>query len=111
MKIAIAGTGYVGLSNAVVLAQHHEVVALDINPVKVELINQRRSPIVDPEISDYLAANDLDLRATSDPAEAYTDAQWIVIATPTDYDTETNFFDTSSVEAVLADVLDINPRA
>ncbi|WP_131106293.1 nucleotide sugar dehydrogenase [Ornithinimicrobium sufpigmenti] len=111
MKIAIAGTGYVGLSNAVVLAQHHEVVALDINPAKVELINQRRSPIVDPELSHYLATNNLDLRATTDPAEAYTDAQWIVIATPTDYDTENNFFDTSSVEAVLADVAAINPAA
>ncbi|QFG70016.1 nucleotide sugar dehydrogenase [Ornithinimicrobium pratense] len=111
MKIAIAGTGYVGLSNAVVLAQNHEVVALDINPAKVELINQRQSPIVDTELTDYLATNNLDLRATTDPAQAYTGADWVVIATPTDYDTETNFFDTSSVEAVLADVLDINPRA
>jgi UDPglucose 6-dehydrogenase len=111
MKIAIAGTGYVGLSNAVVLAQHHEVVALDINPAKVELINARRSPIVDPELSDYLATNNLNLRATTDPAAAYADADWVVIATPTDYDTETNFFDTSSVEAVLADVLAINPDA
>jgi UDPglucose 6-dehydrogenase len=111
MKIAIAGTGYVGLSNAVVLAQHHEVVALDINPGKVELINQRRSPIVDPELSEYLAGNDLDLRATTDPAQAYTDAAWVVIATPTDYDTETNFFDTSSVEAVISDVAAINPAA
>jgi UDPglucose 6-dehydrogenase len=111
MKIAIAGTGYVGLSNAVVLAQHHEVVALDIDPAKVEMINARRSPIVDPELSEYLATNHLDLRATTDPADAYQGARWVVIATPTDYDTESNFFDTSSVEAVLADIAATNPGA
>ncbi|WP_122261734.1 nucleotide sugar dehydrogenase [Ornithinimicrobium cerasi] len=111
MKIAIAGTGYVGLSNAVILAQHHEVVALDINAEKVALINDRISPIVDPELEDYLAHNHLGLRATTDPADAYAGAQVVVIATPTDYDTETNFFDTSSVEAVLASVLEHAPRA
>src|SRR5690554_3070115 len=109
MKIAVAGTGYVGLSNAVVLAQHHEVVALDIDPEKVSLINQRRSPIVDPELEDYLANNGLALRATTDPAQAYEGAQVVVVATPTDYDTETNFFDTSSVEKVLVDVLSHAP--
>ncbi|MFK5583162.1 MULTISPECIES: nucleotide sugar dehydrogenase [unclassified Serinicoccus] len=111
MKIAIAGTGYVGLSLAVVLSQHHEVVALDIDPAKVALLGQRLSPIHDPEISDYLATRELDLRATTDPEDAYTGADWVVIATPTDYDTETNFFDTRSVETVLADVLRINPSA
>ncbi len=111
MKIAVAGTGYVGLSNAVVLAQHHDVVALDINEAKVELINARRSPIVDPELEDYLANNHLGLRATTDPADAYEGAQVVVIATPTDYDTETNFFDTSSVEKVLVDVLAHAPEA
>ncbi|TQM90280.1 UDPglucose 6-dehydrogenase [Ornithinimicrobium humiphilum] len=111
MKIAVAGTGYVGLSNAVVLAQHHEVVALDIDPTKVELINARRSPIVDPELEDYLANNGLDLTATTDPGQAYEGAQVVVIATPTDYDTETNFFDTSSVEKVLVDVLAHAPEA
>jgi UDPglucose 6-dehydrogenase len=111
MKIAIAGTGYVGLSNAVVLAQHHEVVALDINEAKVAMLNERRSPIVDPELQDYLAHNHLDLRATTDPADAYTGAELVVVATPTDYDTETNFFDTSSVEAVLADALAHAPEA
>ena len=111
MKIAIAGTGYVGLSNAVVLAQHHDVVALDINEAKVALINERRSPIVDPELEDYLAHNHLRLRATTDPAEAYDDAQVVVVATPTDYDTETNFFDTSTVEKVVVDVLAHAPQA
>ncbi|ANS79305.1 UDP-glucose dehydrogenase [Serinicoccus hydrothermalis] len=111
MKIAIAGTGYVGLSLAVVLAQHHEVYALDIDAAKVEQINARRSPIHDPEISDYLATRELDLRATTDPEEAYAGAQWVVVATPTDYDTVTNFFDTRSVEAVVADVRRINPDA
>jgi UDPglucose 6-dehydrogenase len=111
MKIAIAGTGYVGLSNAVILAQHHEVVALDINAEKVALINDRVSPIVDAELSDYLAHNHLDLRATTDPADAYDGAQIVVIATPTDYDTETNFFDTSTVEDVLVDVVAHAPAA
>ena len=111
MKIAIAGTGYVGLSNAVILAQHHQVFALDVNPVKVEQINNRISPISDPEIEDYLTNNSLNLTATTDPREAYAGADWVVIATPTDYDTENNFFDTSSVEAVLADVLTHAPEA
>ncbi|WP_130011813.1 nucleotide sugar dehydrogenase [Serinicoccus sediminis] len=111
MKIAVAGTGYVGLSLAVVLAQHHEVSALDIDPTKVDLINDRRSPIHDPEISDYLATRELTLRATTDPEEAYAGAEWVVVATPTDYDTETNFFDTRSVESVVADVLRANPDA
>ncbi len=111
MKIAVAGTGYVGLSNAVVLAQHHDVVALDIDPDKVALINDRRSPIVDPELEDYLAHNHLRLHATTDPAEAYDGADVVVVATPTDYDTETNFFDTSTVEKVLTDVLAHAPGA
>ncbi|RIK14359.1 MAG: UDP-glucose 6-dehydrogenase [Acidobacteria bacterium] len=111
MKIAVAGTGYVGLSNAVVLAQHHDVVALDIDEAKVAMLNDRRSPIVDPELEDYLANNNLRLRATTDPAEAYDDVDLVVIATPTDYDTETNFFDTSSVEQVLVDVLARSPQA
>ncbi|MGC5585565.1 nucleotide sugar dehydrogenase [Ornithinimicrobium sp. W1679] len=111
MKIAIAGTGYVGLSNAAVLAQHHQVVALDIDQAKVDLINERRSPIVDPELSQHLATNHLDLRATTDPADAYDGAQVVVIATPTDYDTETNFFDTSTVEKVATDVLGHAPGA
>ena len=111
MKIAIAGTGYVGLSLAVVLAQHHEVVALDIDPAKVALLQERQSPIQDPDISDYLSSRELDLRATTDPADAYAGAEWVVVATPTDYDTESNFFDTRSVEAVLADVLRLNPDA
>ena len=111
MKIAVAGTGYVGLSNAVILAQHHQVVALDINEAKVDLINRRRSPIVDPELEDYLSNNDLDLSATTDVASAYDGADVVVIATPTDYDTETNFFDTSTVEKVLADVRTHAPDA
>ncbi|MCK0112887.1 nucleotide sugar dehydrogenase [Ornithinimicrobium sp. F0845] len=111
MKIAVVGTGYVGLSNAVVLAQHHEVVALDINSEKVGQLNNKVSPIVDPELQDYLSNRELSLRATTDPAEAYDGAEWVLIATPTDYDTDTNFFDTSSVESVLADVTARNPGA
>ncbi len=111
MKIAVAGTGYVGLSIAVLLAQHHEVVALDIIPEKVELINNKKSPIIDKEISQFLAEKDLNLKATVDPIEAYTNADFVVISTPTNYDTERSFFDTSSVEKVIESVMEINPRA
>ncbi|HBF04609.1 MAG TPA: UDP-glucose 6-dehydrogenase, partial [Prevotella sp.] len=111
IKIAVAGTGYVGLSIATLLSQHHQVVAVDVVPEKVELINSRRSPIQDEYIEKYLKEKDLHLKATTNGAEAYKDADFVVIATPTNYDPVKNYFDTSHVEEVIRLVMQVNPKA
>ena len=111
MKIAVAGTGYVGLSNAIILAQKNEVYALDLIPEKIDLINARKSPIVDAEISLYLETGKLNLKATLNDEEAYAGADFIIVATPTDYDAEKNHFNTSSVEQVVERITQIDPNA
>ena len=109
MKIAVAGMGYVGLSNAVLLAQHNQVVSVDVVQEKVDLVNARKSPIEDRELQEYLQTKELDLTATTDGAAAYKDADYVIISTPTNYDPKLNFFDTSSVEAVIELVQKVNP--
>ena len=111
LKIAVAGIGYVGLSNAVLLAQHNSVMAVDVNEARVAALNARKSPVIDKMLENYLAEKTLDLRATTDPAEAYTGADFVIVATPTNYDPETNFFDTTSVERVVSDVIAYAPEA
>ena len=111
MKIAVAGTGYVGLSNAVLLAQNNEVIAVDVLEKKVNLINSKKSPIVDKEISSYLASKNLNLKATTDGATAYKTSDFIIISTPTNYDPEKNFFDTSSIESVIKLIKEVGSKA
>ena len=111
MKITVAGSGYVGLSNAILLAQHNEVIALDIIQEKVDMINDRKSPIIDKELEEYLSRKELNLTATTDNLKAYKDAEYVIIATPTNYDPDKNYFNTRTVEAVIANVLSINPNA
>ncbi|WP_424979966.1 nucleotide sugar dehydrogenase [Leisingera sp. S232] len=111
MKIAVAGLGYVGMSNAVLLAQKHSVVAIDISETRVQMVNSRQSPVADADLEDFLANRVLDLQATTDPAAAYGDAEYVIVATPTNYDPRHNNFDTSSVEAVIRQVIDMNPQA
>ena len=111
MKIAVAGLGYVGLTNAVLLAQKNEVYALDVDPKRVDMVNDRKSPIVDAELEEFLISNDLNLTATLEPELAYAGADYVIVATPTNYDTKTNYFDTSSVEYVIAKVTALNAEA
>ena len=111
MKIAVVGLGYVGLANAVLLAQYNEVYAFDVDIARVEMVNDRKSPIVDEELEEFLESHKLNLIATPDPEIAYADAEFVIVATPTNFNTVTNHFDTTSVEVVIADVIRINPKA